>query len=745
LIFFTQLALGTPEPSAGFLLDAQTVIAAAREVTPARFPDADRVLVDDHVFEAYEKAGSSVVWDDEYSKILTEKGRRASSSHQLSFNLHYGTAFVFRAEIIKPDGRVILVDTAAYSRVMIEPGQMGSNIYDADNKILSFSMPGLEVGDLCHLVTCRITRTARMPGTWSDYTVFESDLPIIKLDYAVSAPADLPLRHKVLRAPVTNTVAYVETLQPDGRTLHTWKVANVPQVFSEPDMPPMYTQVQRLLLSTIADWRTVSRWYWELCQPALSKTTPEMRAMADKLVAGAATREEKLRRIFKFVSQDIRYMGITTEEVSPGYAPHDVDVTFKNRYGVCRDKAALLVAMLRMAGIPAYTVLINASAKIDPQVPLPYFNHAVTAVDKPGGGYILLDPTDENTRDLFPAYLCNRSYLVARQEGETLLVSDVYPAEKNLTRIATEGALDGTGALLLKSRIDFEGINDNAYRGHFLRQKAEQRRKFFETILKSRLSGAEVIECVITPEDLQDTETPLSVALTSRVPDFSVRGDGLDLATMPWLGTSLGYANFVIRQTGLKERRYTLETGITCGVEEQVRLNIAAGLGAVYALPEDVRLDRAGVAFDLSQTVTNGVLCGTLRYILKTPEFSPADYLELKKTLKVVESVSRRRPLFEGRDTLVPDQEVLASETDTRIVSPQVWTTTQTWSKRILTYAGKKQGSEVKFNFNPAWQNVELLSATVSNANGTVHAVTPKEINLMDASWAGAAPRKPWW
>ncbi len=743
LLFLARLACGAAEPAPGFLLDAQTVIAAARAVTDTRFPDADRVLVDDHVLEVFEKDGTSIAWDDEYSKILTEKGRRDGSSHELAFDLHYGTSFVFRAEIVKPDGRVIPIDTAAYSRVMTEPGQMGANIYDPSNKILSFSMPGLEIGDLCHLVTCRITTTARVPGTWSDYTVFEYDSPIVKLDYAISAPAERPIRHKVLRAPVTNTVAYAETRQADGRTLHTWKVTNVPRMFPEPDMPPLHTQVQRLLLSTIEDWRAVSRWYWELCQPALSKTTPEMQAMADKLVEGAASREEKLRRVFKFVSQDIRYMGITTEDVSPGYAPHEVSLTFNNRYGVCRDKAALLAALLRLAGIPAYPVLINASEKMDPDVPLPFFNHAITAVDKPGGGYILLDPTDENTRDLFPAYLCNRSYLVARPEGETLLVSDVYPAEKNLTRIFTEGTLDDTGALLLKSRIAFEGINDNAYRGHFLRQKAEQRRKFFESMLKSRLSGAEVIECVITPEDLQDTETPLTVALTSRVPDFPVRGDGLDLATLPWLGTALGYVNFVIGQTGLKARRYTMETGITCGIEEQVRLDIAAGLGAVHALPEDVRVDRAGVRFVMTQAVTNGILAGRLDYVLKTPEFTPSDYLELKKILKEVESASRHRPLFEAKDTLAPDQEVLASETDTRLLTPQAWTTTQTWTKRILTYAGKKKGAELKFNYNPVWQSFELVSATVSNASGAVHAVTPKEINIMDAAWAGSAPRYP--
>ena len=740
--FFPYVSGAEVLPEA-FPLDRQSVMTVAASVTAERFPNADRVLVDNRVLERYERDGTSVVWDDEYNKILTEKGRRDASSVRIPFNAHYGTALVYRAEVIKPDGRTVALDIASYARVVVESEQMGANIYDPNNKILNLSLPGLEIGDVCHLITCRKTVKVRMPDTWADYAVFEYDSPIVRLEYAISAPPELPFRHALLRAPVPGTVTKTERREAEGRTLHLWTVTNVPQMYPEPDMPPLHTQVQRLLLSTIPDWRTVSRWYWELCAPALAATNTAMRTRVDALTAGSASRDETIRRIFKFVSQEIRYMGITTEDTAPGYEPHPVSLTFDNRYGVCRDKAALLVALLRMAGIDAYPVLIHAGAKMDPDVPMPFFNHAVTAVDNPDGGYLLMDPTDENTRDLFPAYLCNRSYLVARPEGETLRVSDVYPVEKNLTRINTEGTMDRNGSLLLKTRIRFEGINDNAYRSYLVRQKPEQRRNFFEAALKNRLPGAEVIECMIAPEDLRDTETPLAVTLTTRVPEFPVRGEGLDLLAMPWLGTGLGYANFVIGQTGLDKRRYPLETGITCGTEERIALHAAAGLGAPHTLPGAVHIDRAGVFFAMSQSVSNSVLSGSLTYHLKTPEFSPSDYLELKSILKEIEFAGRKRPLFEAGDPNPPDHETLHDLTEAHLVSPHAWTTTHTWSRRILTYAGKKSCSELKIPFNPVWQQIDLLAAVVSNANGIVHTVTPKEINQMDAAWTGSAPRYP--
>ncbi len=49
----------------------------------------------------------------------------------------------------------------------------------------------------------------------------------------------------------------------------------------------------------------------------------------------------------------------------------------------------------------------------------------------------------------------------------------------------------------------------------------------------------------------------------------------------------------------------------------------------------------------------------------------------------------------------------------------------------------------MKIAFNPVWQTVDVVDATVSNLNGSVHSVSPHEINVMDAAWVGSAPRYP--
>ena len=250
-------------------------------------------------------------------------------------------------------------------------------------------------------------------------------------------------------------------------------------MFDEPGMPPEDMVLQRLYVSTLPDWKAVSKWYWELSQPHLEAESAEMKSKVTTLTAGAKTDQDKTKALFYYVSKNIRYMGRTLENDRPGFEPHDVKLTFDKKYGVCRDKAALLVALLREAGVKAYPVLMSVDDKRDADVPDPDFNHAIVGVEMQPGNYELMDPTDENTRELLPSSDRNQSYLICRPEGEHLLTSPVDPAENNMMRIKTTAVLDANGSLKAKSLLSFEGVNDDEYRSTFVHMKPDDERRFF--------------------------------------------------------------------------------------------------------------------------------------------------------------------------------------------------------------------------------------------------------------------------
>src|SRR5437016_1025113 len=234
-----------------------------------------------------------------------------------------------------------------------------------------------------------------------------------------------------------------------------------------------------------------------------------MKKTVDELTASGQTDMAKIKTVFFHVAQKIRYMGLTPEKDRPGFEPHDVKLTFNNKYGVCRDKAALLVAMLKAAGFNAYPVLVNVGTKRDQDVPEPGFNHAIVGVELKKGEHILMDPTAENTKDLLPSYECDQSYLVCRPDGDTLRTSPIVPPEQNMMRVKTMGTLSAAGRLEARCELSFAGINDNEYREMFSRMKPDDKRRFFERNLKRTVPGARLISVKIFPEDVRDMATGL--------------------------------------------------------------------------------------------------------------------------------------------------------------------------------------------------------------------------------------------
>ena len=715
----------------------------ADEVTAERFPDADSALVDCRSSIEYAPDGTYRRTDEQWVKVLTDKGRREESELSLSYSARYGAARILSVGIIGTNGVERAVDFAATTKESTDNRSMNENIYDPMDRRIRCAVPGLQVGETIRFKTERSTFKSRIEGQWADVEVMEWDVPFVRASVEVWAPKELPLKWAVVRNPLGNVVSSERPLG-DGSVLHVWTVTNSPQAFPEPDMPPLYTQVQNLQLSTAESWEQISRWYWDLCLPHMERADEAVTNKVAEIAAGVAGdgREALVRAVYKWVAQEIRYMGLTLEDTSPGYAPHDVDLTFRNRYGVCRDKAALLAAMLRIAGVEAYPVLIQAGAKKDPEVPSPFFNHAIVAVAS-DGGYTLMDPTDESSRDLMPAYLCNSSYLVAKPEGETLRTSPVAPASENLLSVEAEGVLDAEGAVLLEQRISFTGIHDNAFRQSLLRKKPEERVKAFEAILGNRFPGAELLDCRIEPEDLHDTDAPLRAVLRSRLPDAVVRGDTRDELSPPLITPSLGGVSWLLDgKTSLETRKYPLVVDTTAAVEETLSLKLGDFAGRKAALPED--RDAKG-KYDYSRTfrVEDGRLVVRRRAAVNDVEFSPAEYAALRDAVKSVEEAEREKAVFEKDDEAGANVHYLRHGCEADLAGDSCWTMTNTVVKKILTYDGKKRSSELKFSYNPTWESVEIVSAVVSNRDGRVSRLDASEVNVMDCGWASAAPRYP--
>ena len=293
-----------------------------------------------------------------------------------------------------------------------------------------------------------------IPGEFAEENVFEGTGFIRHITYEVHAPADRPLKRIALRDEIPGTVTASINPATNNTIVYRWEVNNVPRMFDEPSMPPYEDGVATALCQHPAGLGGRLEMVLEL-EPAASgrdHAGNESRQCSESDRRTQPTDMDKVKALFYFVSNKIRYMGITPEKDRPGFEPHDVCITFDKKYGVCRDKAALLVSMLRLAGLNAYPVLVSVGTHKDAEVPDPFFNHAIVGVELEKGQIMLMDPTDENTRELLPAYDRNQSYLVCRPEGDNIRFSPIQPPEENMMRIKTTGDLESRTASSRRSR-----------------------------------------------------------------------------------------------------------------------------------------------------------------------------------------------------------------------------------------------------------------------------------------------------
>lgn len=180
---------------------------------------------------------------------------------------------------------------------------------------------------------------------------------------------------------------------------------NLPRI-SPPDYAPESAADGAVLRYGWGDpqgWEGVGRWYDRLVAEVPRNATA-VRDKARELTAGKASRREKAEALAAFARRQVRYVAV--EVGIGGYRPSSPQDVLQRRWGDCKDKAFLLIDLLREAGIEAWPVLIQAAEtdRVDREFPSPNeFNHAIVAVSPEGldlgedapvaGGYLFVDAT----------------------------------------------------------------------------------------------------------------------------------------------------------------------------------------------------------------------------------------------------------------------------------------------------------------------------------------------------------------
>jgi hypothetical protein len=169
-----------------------------------------------------------------------------------------------------------------------------------------------------------------------------------------------------------------------------------PPIVSPPgDAPPRFRLQRMVEYSDFADWPAVSRLFTSLFATAARLDTDSpLREEARRIAAAHPGMLERAGAALRLVQEQVRYVfvGLGNGKLTPATA----DLTWQRRYGDCKGKTALLLALLSELGIEAEPVLAsNAGADdgLDARLPSPrMFDHVLVRA-RIGGSVYWLDGT----------------------------------------------------------------------------------------------------------------------------------------------------------------------------------------------------------------------------------------------------------------------------------------------------------------------------------------------------------------
>ncbi|MGI8840590.1 MAG: transglutaminase domain-containing protein, partial [Caulobacteraceae bacterium] len=213
------------------------------------------------------------------------------------------------------------------------------------------------------------------------------------------------------------------------------------------DAPPRFSHPGQWEMSDFADWAQVSALVAPLYAKAaaLALASP-LKAEAARIAAATPDPKARAGLALQLVQKQIRYLFLAMN--LGGYTPADADVTWARRFGDCKGKTVLLLALLRQLGIEAEPALVSTAFGdgMDERVPmLGWFDHVLVRATIGGKPY-WLDGTRLGDRDIdaipAPGF---RWALPVRAAGASLEKIDQPPFDQPRTEVVVH--LDATGGL----------------------------------------------------------------------------------------------------------------------------------------------------------------------------------------------------------------------------------------------------------------------------------------------------------
>jgi transglutaminase-like putative cysteine protease len=461
---------------------------------------------------------------------------------------------------------------------------------------------------------------------------FNDEFPVLKKQIVVTVPEWLNAELKEFNfdgAKITKS----QTKDSKNNTIYTYTINDVPALYKEEDAPGrsyLYPHILVIAKSYKLKGKDVAlfgstadlyKWYKSLVD-LMKDDTSVLKSKVTELTASAKTDEEKIKNIYYWVQDNIRY--IAFEDGIAGFKPDESNHVFEKRYGDCKGMANLIKQMLKLAGFDARLTWIGTKhIAYDYKTPsLAVDNHMICTLFHKGKKYFLDGTEKFNSFGEYAERIQNKEVMI--EDGDKYIIDKV-------PTVSHESNKEIFKANLSIENEKLQGTCSKSYlgesRAQFLYIYSTFKNDKKSETLDNYLSKSEKNTLVtnIKTSDLKNRDAKLTIDYNVNVANKVSSFDNEMYVDLEYMNEFKGFE--------LKDRKTDYQFDFKKNYESTVSLAIPAGY-SVTKIPTDLVVKEGNFEIVLTFQKTDKEIIYKKSFIFKNGEIKASEMTKWNDFIK---------------------------------------------------------------------------------------------------------------
>jgi tetratricopeptide (TPR) repeat protein len=540
---------------------------------------------------------------------MTDEGAAGGREYHFDYQADRQTVTLRAAKVYRVDGRV---DEA------VESGDVAANdpsmqMYSSA-RVFYVRFPRLDAGDVVEL-RYRVEDVQprnEIADYFGEVEYMGADEPVANSELVLITPKTRTFYVNAQSVPNLKREAREEG---DVR-IERFIADEVAPIAAEPAMPAYAEIVPHIHVSTFKTWDEVGAWYWGLAKDQFD-VDDEVRKKVREITKGLTDDASKVRAIYKYATET-RYVAL--EFGLEGIRPRRCAQTLARGWGDCKDKATLIVGMLREVGIKATIVLVRTNHRggiEDSPASLAPFDHAIAYVPSMD---LYLDGTAEHCGSTELPSMDRGAFALQINEGKPKLVRlPEAPPEASKTTRKIDLTLGSDGSADAKLDLTITGVTAPEWRARLLAEGTRRERAQREIGGELGVLDLAAGKAGLETNNLDDEEQAVHIKAKGKASAVGRReADGWSLPAGPTLRLVADYTSSSKRTKDVVIRALTSR-------DDEWTYHLPAGAKVIHAATT-AKQDTPFGSFSITVEEAAGKVTVRSTLAMKKSRIAPAEY-----------------------------------------------------------------------------------------------------------------------